>query len=137
MENPLPSQSTFVATLENFHEVLQAITALGQSSYCLDEHQRTIGRALEDITDKIASLRFPTMPTSAMGHSDSAPPRGVAKFREPRLFKGSATEVDAFVDEILSAVELSRSSLPTDMDKALYLSTYLDNGSPRSWFTAI
>jgi hypothetical protein len=23
------------------------------------------------------------------------------------------------------------------MDKALYLSTYLDNGSPRSWFTAI
>jgi hypothetical protein len=137
MENPLPSQSTFIPTLENFHKVLQAITALGQSSYRLDEHQRTIGRALEDITDKFASLRFSTMPTSAMGHSDSAPPQGVAKFREPRLFKGSATEVDAFVDEILSAVELSRSSLPTDMDKALYLSTYLDNGSPCSWFTAI
>lgn len=142
MEHPLPSQSTFVPTLENFHEVLQAITALGQSSFRLDENQRTIGRALEDITDKIASLRFPTIPHSAAqaGHHDPlepAVPRGVAKFREPRLFKGNATEVDAFVDEVLSAVELSRSSLPTDMDKALYLSTYLDNGSPRSWFTAI
>jgi hypothetical protein len=140
MEDPLPSQSTFIPTMENFHEVLQAITALGQNSFRLDENQRTIGRALEDITDKIAALRFPTMPHSAAGRHDSPEsvvPRGVAKFREPRLFKGSATEVDAFVDEVLSAVELSRSSLPTDMDKALYLSTYLDNGSPRSWFTAI
>ncbi|KAG1894261.1 uncharacterized protein F5891DRAFT_1195396 [Suillus fuscotomentosus] len=140
MENSLPSQSTFVPTLKNFHEVLQAITVLRQSSDHLDKQQHTIGRALEDITDKITSLRFPTMPTSAMGHqghSDSVAPQGVAKFWKPRLFKGSATDIDAFVDEILSAVELSHSSPPTDMDKALYLSTYLDNGSPHSWFTAI
>jgi hypothetical protein len=142
MEDPLPSQPTFVPTPENFHKVLQAITALGQSSYRLDEQQRTIGRVLEDIADKITSFRFPTMPHSATqaGHHDplaSAIPRGITKFREPRLFKGNTAEVNAFVDKVLSAVELSRSSLPTDMDKALYLSTYLDNGSPRSWFTAI
>jgi len=132
--------TTPTPTVENFHQLLQAISALGQSSYRLDENQRTIGRALEAITDKISSLRFPTTPTSAAGmysSTDTVIPRSVAKFREPRLFKGNAIEVDAFVDEILSAVELSRSSLPTDMDKALYLSTYLDNGSPRSWFTAI
>jgi hypothetical protein len=128
-------------TVENFHQLLQAVSALGQSSYRLDENQRTIGRALEAITEKISALRFPTTPSASAagmyGSTDTIVPRSVAKFREPRLFKGNAIEVEAFVDEILSAVELSRSSLPTDMDKALYLSTYLDNGSPRSWFTAI
>ncbi|KAG1816383.1 uncharacterized protein BJ212DRAFT_1299669 [Suillus subaureus] len=105
METPLPSQYTFVPTLENFHEVLQAIMVLGQSSYHLNEHQHTIGHTLEDITDKIA-----TMPTSTMGHQghlDSVAPWGIAKFWEPQLFKGSVTEVNAFMDEILSAVELS------------------------------
>jgi len=139
MEAPSQPQLVDTPTFENFHQLLQAVTALRQSSYRLNENQRTIGRALEAITDKISALRFPTTPSAASLHTstDTAVPRSVAKFREPRLFKGNATEVDAFVDEILSAVELSCSSLPTDMDKALYLSTYLDNGSPRSWFTAI
>jgi hypothetical protein len=71
------------------------------------------------------------------GSTDTMVPCSVAKFWEPHLFKGNTIKVEALVDGILSAVELSCSSLPTDMDKALYLSTYLDNGSPHSWFTAI
>ncbi|KAG2056757.1 hypothetical protein BDR06DRAFT_969778 [Suillus hirtellus] len=72
MEDPLPSQSTFIPTLENFHEVLQAITALGQNSFCLDENQCTIRCALEEITNKVVALRFPTMPHSTAGHHDSS-----------------------------------------------------------------
>ncbi|KAG1744210.1 hypothetical protein EDB19DRAFT_1827098 [Suillus lakei] len=110
MEATSEPQLNNTPTMENFHQLLQAVSALGQSSYQLDENQRTIGL-------------FPTTPASAssMHHStDTVVPRSVAKFCEPRLFKGNAIEVDAFVDEILSAVELSRSSLPTDMDKALH-----------------
>ncbi|KAG2102873.1 uncharacterized protein F5147DRAFT_776221 [Suillus discolor] len=89
-----------------FQDPIQKGLALGQSSFCLDENQCTIRHALEDITDKIAALnlKFPTMPHSAAGHhsSSSVVLRSVAKFPEPCLFKGSAAEVDTFIDEILS-----------------------------------
>jgi hypothetical protein len=40
----------------------------------------------------------------------------------------STSEVIPFVNEIKNTVELSRTTLPTVSDKAVYLATYLGNG---------
>lgn len=66
-----------------------------------------------------------------MGDVDST------KVREPRTFTGKADDVPAFLRDIRNAIALQRDAFRTDRDKAMYLSMYLKDGAPQSWYTAI
>ncbi|OJT05507.1 Retrotransposon-derived protein PEG10 [Trametes pubescens] len=59
------------------------------------------------------------------------------KVREPRTFTGKADDVPAFLRDIRNAIALQRDAFRTDRDKAMYLSMYLKDGAPQSWYTAI
>jgi hypothetical protein len=54
------------------------------------------------------------------------------KGREPLLFSGATAEVEAFIDEIETNIRLQR--MTDDRDKTAYLSTYLKDGNPKSWY---
>ncbi|KAF8221734.1 hypothetical protein L208DRAFT_1326266 [Tricholoma matsutake] len=53
------------------------------------------------------------------------------------MFNGKVKSVRPFLDKIESAVWLQWHTLITDYDKALFLSGYLKDGSPKSWYYTI
>ncbi|OCH85188.1 hypothetical protein OBBRIDRAFT_331111, partial [Obba rivulosa] len=59
------------------------------------------------------------------------------RFKDPRTFDGSAAQVEPFLTEMENALYLQRRSITTDYEKSLYLSTWLKDGSPKSWFYAV
>ena len=121
---PQPPDPTF----KDYHNLARAVTTLGLQAGLVEENQRAIGRGFEALTKRIESLATQNVPSG---------PKSSARFKEPRVFNGSATDVEPFLEEIQSAIELSRSSLITERDKTLYFSTFLGNGSPKSWFSSI
>ncbi len=62
---------------------------------------------------------------------------GTVKHREPRVFDGRADQVNPFLREINNAVFLQRRSLTSDRDKVVYVSFYLADGAPSSWYRTI
>lgn len=117
----------------------RAIAAIGMQSQQFFANQQATGAALEALTAQIKAIsqRPNTTAPTYERSGDHDGPRGVARFNQPHIFNGSASDVDSFVDDIAGAIRLSRASLPNDEDKALYLNSYLGNGSPKSWFNAI
>ncbi|EMD37514.1 hypothetical protein CERSUDRAFT_35437, partial [Gelatoporia subvermispora B] len=59
------------------------------------------------------------------------------RFKDPRVFDGSPSSVDPFLAELENALYLQRRSIMTGYEKSLYLSTWLKDGSPKSWFFAL
>jgi hypothetical protein len=59
------------------------------------------------------------------------------KFHEPHGFDGKIKSVHPFLDKVESATWLQYQALVTDYDKALYLFSYLKDGSPKSWYYTI
>lgn len=103
--------------------------------------QQAMTSTLDAITQRLASMTgnpaqappssFPSTQPS------STDPKGVPKFKTPPTFEGRANKVDSFINSIRGAIYLSRATLPTDRDKSLFFQTYLSDGNPSAWFTAI
>lgn len=136
--------------------VHRAIWEMGQQVMTLTQTQTSIQAALDAITQRLTSSAPPTtipVPTPAPASipppaAPSAPapsaapallplPQGVPRFKQPTEFDGNASRVESFLNSIETAVSLQRAQLPTDNDKALFLSTYLKDGSPTSWFATV
>lgn len=70
---------------------------------------------------------------AATSHSFSANPSDrPLKAREPRMFNGSITDVEPFIDEVETNIRLQR--MTQDLDKTGYFSTYLKDGNPKTWY---
>lgn len=118
--------------------VLRAVASLGHSVSLFNDQHKAMASALDSITQRLAAMTGPplALPTNISQHA-SLDPRGVPKFKAPPTFDGSASKVESFINSISGAIHLSRATLPTDRDKALFLQTYLADGNASSWFTAI
>ena len=120
--------------------LLEAVVALGAHAAtfnrAFNENQENHVKAHEATINALIE-RIQAMPLGGRPTSDPATPKGRLKFREPRVFDGKVKSVRPFLDEIESAVWLQRHALVTDFDKFLYLSGYLKDGSPKSWYYSI
>ncbi|KAG5220090.1 Retrotransposon-derived protein [Salix suchowensis] len=70
----------------------------------------------------------PQFPAAPLAPQLADIPCSTAKFKEPRIFTGKASNVPGFIAEVSDGVELQRAQLPTDKDKCFYMGTYLGNG---------
>lgn len=73
-------------------------------------------------------------PAPAPAHAD---PRDVPRFKEYAIFDVHASNVESWLDDIFNAVHLQRASLVNDYDRAIYITSYLKQGLPKSWFNGI
>lgn len=132
----------------------EAVVALGrqatQTTHHFETSQNQIKEAFDAVADRIANLQINVQAPAAPVQVAAAPsnvsmhagtelqvPRGSVRFKEPSSFGGASKDVEDFLDEILNAIHLQRASIITSYDKALFLSTYLKSGSPKSWFYSI
>ncbi|KAJ7196647.1 hypothetical protein GGX14DRAFT_574715 [Mycena pura] len=103
----------------------RSVLALGESAKINQSVLRAFGHGMESLIEKVEALTI------------SAGPKGAPHFNPPRQFNGKKDDVEPFLSEINHAVHLSRASLRTDYDYALFMSGYLKDGSPKSWFYAV
>ncbi|GBE80968.1 Transposon Tf2-12 polyprotein [Sparassis crispa] len=104
-----------------------AVAALGRHADQFHEYQNITQRAIEAVTNRLKTMQQP----------QATPSVPTIHFREPRIFNGKPEEVVPFLKEIRHAVHLQRRGLLKDYDKAVYMATYLKDGSPASWFNSI
>jgi hypothetical protein len=97
-------------------------------------HEATVNALLDHIDS--VSLDGPSVPTTS-AHNNSTIPKGGLKFHKPCVFNGKIKSVRPFLGKIESTVWLQQHTLIIDYDKALYLSGYLKDGSPKSWYYTI
>jgi Retrotransposon gag protein len=132
--SPQANPQTSLTSSEERAALMRAILQLGAGTESFIDSQREEAQRQALVNDalieRIVRLReFP--PDVAIN------PRGNPRFREPFVFKGKATEVNDFLMLIKDAIHLSRKALPTEDDKCIYMATYLAEGSPRQWYTAV
>ena len=104
-----------------------------------NQSQEAISTTMQALTAQIATLstQVPTATWStATAATPTAPSRSV-RVKEPRQFTGKASDVEAFLDEITNNLYLQRRQITTDYEQSLFLSLYLTDGNPKSWYQAI
>jgi hypothetical protein len=131
--SPQANQTTLTPSEERV-ALMRAILQLGAGTESFIDSQREEAQRQALVNDalieRITHLR--ELPLDVTPN-----PRGNPRFREPFVFKGKATEVNDFLMLIKDAIHLSRKALPTEDDKCIYMATYLAEGSPRQWYTAV
>jgi hypothetical protein len=124
-DHPMPPS---FPTWNEYKAITGAVLGLQNQIKDQEETHRVIGRAFEGLVRQVEKMST---------KNSSSEPKGAPRFKEPRVFNGNASEAVPFLNEIEDAVKLSRTTLPTESDKAMYLASYLGNGSPMSWYTAL
>lgn len=104
-------------------------------------------RALSGLLSHIQTLQPPppasvahagtSYTNSTTHHDDGSSPRGAARFREPKPFKGKPDEVSSFLLDINDAVRLSRNTLPTELDKCIYMASFFEEGIAKQWYISV
>ncbi|THG93431.1 hypothetical protein EW026_g7806 [Hermanssonia centrifuga] len=112
----------------NAHAMMNAVIALGRHQGQFAEYQARANGLLDTLTQRLVDPQSQPRPPL---------PTGQVRFHEPRVFNGKAEEVVPFLREIKNAVHLQRRVLLDDYDKVIYMSTYLKDGSPSSWYNAL
>ncbi|KAG5635909.1 hypothetical protein DXG03_005147 [Asterophora parasitica] len=123
---PQPDQqsqgpATAQPTWADFAQLVQGFTSMGQALRQSQELNTQIAHAMRAITDRLANLgTSATQPTHFVMHAQPAAPttdpRGAPRFREPQTFKGKATDVQKFLQDVRDAVQLLRAQLPLKQD---------------------
>lgn len=137
-QEPPPVEDPLLDWSQDAPTVLRAVASLGKNVNLFTDQHQAMASALDSITQRLASMTGPSFaPPSNTSQHSNPDPKGVPKFKSPPTFEGSASKVESFINSIKGAIHLSRATLPTDRDKALFLQTYLADGNASSWFTAI
>ncbi|THU91610.1 hypothetical protein K435DRAFT_863266 [Dendrothele bispora CBS 962.96] len=129
--NNLFDPSTMIATL-----TVQDVNIIQSTLDCLDCQQSETNTALNSTA---ASASAPPPPVPPVIPSEPAtfvstePPL----FTAPSTFKGKASEIEEFIQAVEDAVDLRLTSLHTDGQKCLYMSTLLGDGAPKQWYCSI
>lgn len=117
-------------------------TFLSRYNETMDNHAHLLNQVAAQLGNVANAIPPPAPPPPQFPAAPLAPqlvdiPRGAAKFKEPRVFTGKASDVPGFIAEVSDGVELQRAQLPTDRDKCFYMGTYLGNGSPKLWYASV
>ncbi|PSS03337.1 hypothetical protein PHLCEN_2v4011 [Hermanssonia centrifuga] len=112
----------------NAHAMMNAVIALGQHQGQFAEYQAQANGLLDTLTQWLVDPQLQPRPPL---------PTGQVRFHEPRVFNGKAEEVVPFLREIKNVVHLQHRVLLDAYDKVIYMSTYLKDGSPSSWYNAL
>ena len=116
--------------------LLQSVVQIGLGAKAIHDQQAYTQQILANLAAQVNGIALAqtssTTTTAPSGTSRNAP-----KFREPRIFTGKASDVEAFLNEMRDAVQLSRGQLPVDRDRSIYMGTYLGDGSPKSWYNSV
>lgn len=111
-----------------------------------NQSQAAISGTLQALAAQIATLSAQTAtiqqtvastPAAAAPSAPSSGPSGTVRVKEPRQFTSKATDVEAFLDEITNNIYLQRRTLSSDYERSIFLSLYLADGNPKSWYQAI
>ncbi|KAG5640472.1 hypothetical protein DXG03_008545 [Asterophora parasitica] len=132
--NPTPqpdqqSQGPAMAqpTWADFAQLVQGFTSMGQALRQSQELNTQSVHAMHPMHFVVHAQ--PAVPTTD--------PRSAPHFRKPRTFKGKAADVQKFLQDVCDAVQLLRMQLPLKQDRCVYLASFLEDGSPKQWYTYI
>ncbi|KAG5640185.1 hypothetical protein DXG03_000674, partial [Asterophora parasitica] len=126
--------------------ILQGFNAMGETLQQSQELNMQTVQAMRVIMEQLAHIG--TSATTSPQYVMPAPqpqaivptptnPRGASHFHKPCIFKGKATDVKQFIQDVQDAVHLSRTSLPTEFDHCVYMAMFFDDRSPKQWYTSI
>lgn len=122
--NPVDSPA-----LQALAQAINTIASLSQAQAAFAQNQQALQQVLAGIASNL-------QPGSRVPAASSGP-LGTVRFHDPRTFDGSPASVEPFLVDLRNAIHLQCRNLVTDFDKLIYLSTWLQDGSPKSWFWAI
>ena len=115
--------------LQALAQAINTIASLTQAQAEFAQNQHSLQQTLSNIALTLGQGNGTTSTPSI--------PSGTVRFHDPRVFDGSPASVEPFLVDLRNAIHLQRRNLVTDYDKSIYLSTWLQDGSPKSWFWAI
>ena len=121
---PQPAQLTDEQATQH---LLRSIFEIGTSSLALQQNQATQAELLKTLVDRVEALTT----------SNSTPRGGSIKVRDPRIFSGRALELDAFIQDVDTAIKLQAPlrNGPDDA-KCSYFCSWLGDGAPKQWLKA-
>ncbi|KAJ3008039.1 hypothetical protein NUW54_g3311 [Trametes sanguinea] len=150
---PQPGPGEPLSETEVIRELLRSISTLGldavqtrtvlvQQSALLERLQDQFFRSSQDsveltrrVADHAASA-FRNIASTAPATQGSVR-QATVKVREPRMFSGRADDVEPFLREVRTAIQLQQAGFPTDELKTMYMSLYLKSGAAESWYNAV
>ncbi|KAH9854637.1 hypothetical protein C2E23DRAFT_858336 [Lenzites betulinus] len=133
--NPPPPPAASNDPLDRMNLLLESVVHIGHAAGNAHQEQVITRQALEALVHRLETLSAGA-PTTAGG--SSGPPRGNVRVRDPRVFNGKATEVDAFLEEVDAAILLQPALRDADETvKCHYFVSWLGDGGPRSWLKAM
>ncbi|EIW60194.1 uncharacterized protein TRAVEDRAFT_79501, partial [Trametes versicolor FP-101664 SS1] len=103
--------------VDRMNLLLESVVHIGHAAGNAHQEQLINRQALEALVHRLENLSTGT--PAASTNSSSGPPRGNVRVRDPRIFNGKASEVDAFLEE------------------CHYFVSWLGDGAPRSWLKAM
>ncbi|KAG5640646.1 hypothetical protein DXG03_007664 [Asterophora parasitica] len=136
---PLLSWISSLRVLQWLNQLVQGFTSMGQALRQSQELNAQTAHAMHAITDHLAQLGttavqptpFITPTQLAAPSAHITDPWGAPHFREPRPFKGKAADVPKFLQDICNMVQLSRTQLPLEEDRCVYMASFLEDRSPK------
>ncbi len=139
MQAPTPDAPDTGA--DDMRRLLSSIVNIGAAAGNAHQEQLITRHALEALVQRIEALSA-SAPAPAVNHSavhaPTTPGRGSIKVRDPRVFNGKSSEVDAFVDEVEAAIELQPALRDAEeIVKCRYFASWFGDGAPRSWLKAM
>lgn len=122
--------------VDRMNLLLESVVHIGHAAGNAHQEQLINRQALEALVHRLENLSTGT--PAASTNSSSRPPRGNVRVRDPRIFNGKASEVDAFLEEVDAAILLQPALRDADETvKCHYFVSWLGDGAPRSWLKAM
>lgn len=128
---------------QSWQNVLVAMfNGFGQWAQSTNESQAVLSAAMQTLATQVSTLTAQTanlqqsLPTPTPA-ATPAGPSGSIRIKEPCVFSGKASEVEVFLDEVQNNLYLQCRQIITNYEQSLFLSLYLADGNPKSWYPAI
>lgn len=132
-QQPAPPADT--TPVDPMRYLLESVIHIGNAAGNAHQEQVLSRQALEALVQKIERLSASTGTPVSSGNGST---RGNVRVRDPRVFSGKATEVDAFLEEVDAAILLQPALRDADETvKCHYFASWLGDGAPRSWLKAM
>lgn len=140
---PAPAQPTTVSPDDVMRNLIESLDAIRNDRDALrkfqDRHGAALnqhGAALAALLDRIRSVETYAQTTAASQPAPAyAPSSRAVKLRDPRKFSGKASEVNSFLRDLDAHFRLQH--IDSSLDRADFMSMYLGDGSPSSWYNAL
>src|ERR1700742_2833487 len=103
------------------NQLLMAIIQMGHGISAQNAQQQAM----------LDTINLLTQQVQAISVTRSSPHSTTAKFNPPSTFTGQAIEVKDFLSDIRNSITLQPHSFRTDLEKSIYMSTFLPLAHPK------